>query len=97
MLLLLFTYTEPHLHPDEFYQFTTPEASPHAVPPAGCPAVSAGYTLGPGPASDSPKSLRTPHINLSGQIPREESNSKCPEALSAKSVQGLTTMCMQLT
>lgn len=85
------TYTQANFH-----QFTTPEAPPCAAPPAGRPAVSVGYTLQPEPASDSPKSPRTPHINLTGQTPREESNFKCPEALPAESVLVLTTMCIQL-
>lgn len=76
---------------------TIPEAPSCAAPPAGHPAVNVGYTLGPGPASDSPESLRTAHINLTGQIPGKESNPKCPEALPAKSVLDLITMCTQLT
>lgn len=83
------TYTQVNFH-----QFTTPEAPPCAAPLAGCLAVSVGYTLGPGPASDSPESLRTAHINLTGQTPGEESNSMCPEALPAENVLGLTTMLM---
>lgn len=73
------TYTQVNFH-----QFTTPEAPPCAAPLAGCPAASAGYTLGPGSASDSPKSLRTTHTYLTGQRPGEESNSKFRGPVSQK-------------